>query len=197
MLRRFVYSTYPFPKNFLGFLEREKYAILPSQKNGGVPMQKIVPNLWFDTRAEAAAQFYVSLFQNSAIRKVTCYGASGAKVSGMPEGSVLTVEYTLDGQDYLAINGGPVFSFTPAISLMVNCDSQEEVDRLWNAFCQEGEPGECGWLTDKFGLSWQIVPAELNDLLTDPDPVKAEKVNSAMLTMKKLDIAQLRRAYDS
>ncbi|SBV97957.1 conserved hypothetical protein [uncultured Eubacteriales bacterium] len=160
-------------------------------------MQKIITNLWFDTQAEEAAKFYVSLFKNSAVSKTTYYGASGAKVSGMLEDSVLTVEYTLDGQGYIAINGGPVFAFTPAISLMVNCDTQEEVDRLWDAFCKEGEPGECGWLTDKFGLSWQIVPVELNQLLSDPDPVKAEKVNSAMLTMKKLDIAQLRKAYNS
>lgn len=159
-------------------------------------MQKIVANLWFDTQAEEAANFYVSLFKNSAIRNVTYYGASGAKVSGMPEGSVLTVEYTLDGQDYIAINGGPVFTFTPALSLMVNCDSQAEVDRLWDALCEEGQPGECGWLTDKFGLSWQIVPTELNELIADPDPVKVERVYSAMFGMKKLDIAQLRQAYN-
>lgn len=159
-------------------------------------MQKIIPNLWFDTQAEDAAKFYVSLFRDSAIRKVTHYGTSGAQVSGMPKGSVLTVEYTLDGQDYIAINGGPVFTFTPAISLMVNCDSQEEIDRLWDAFCEEGQPGECGWLTDKFGLSWQIVPAELDRLMADPDPVKAERVASAMFAMKKLDMAELRKAYD-
>lgn len=160
-------------------------------------MQKIITNLWFDTQAEEAAKFYVSLFRNAAIRRTTYYGASGAQVSGMPEGSVLTVEYTLDGQDYMAINGGPVFQFTPAISLMVNCDTQEEVDRLWDAFCAEGEPSECGWLTDKFGLSWQIVPTEMNELLADPDPVKVEKVNAAMFSMKKLDIAALRKAYNS
>lgn len=158
-------------------------------------MQKIIPNLWFDTQAEEAARFYISLFKDSSIRKITRYGASGAAVSGMPAGTVLTVEYTLDGQDYIAINGGPVFSFTPAVSLMVNCDSQAEIDRLWNAFCAEGEPSECGWLTDKYGLSWQIVPAELERLLSDPDPVRVERVNSAMLKMKKLDIGELWRAY--
>lgn len=159
-------------------------------------MQRIIPNLWFDTQAEEAAVFYVSLFPRAAVKRTTYYGASGAQVSGMPEGSVLTVEYTLDGQDYIAINGGPVFHFTPAISLMVQCDTQAEIDRLWDAFCREGEPGECGWLTDRYGLSWQIVPRELDALLSDPDPVKAERVNQAMLKMKKLDMAELRRAYE-
>ena len=158
-------------------------------------MQKIIPNLWFDTQAEEAARFYVSLFENASIRRTTYYGAASAQVSGMPEGSVLTVEYHLDGQDYIAINGGPVFQFTPAISLMVHCDTQEEIDRLWDAFCEEGEPSECGWLIDKFGLSWQIVPTALDRLLADPDPVKVERVNSAMLQMKKLDLAGLLAAH--
>lgn len=160
-------------------------------------MQKIVTNLWFDTQAEEAAQFYISLFEDSRIHNITRYGPSGAEVSGMPEGSVLTVEYTLNGQEYIAINGGPAFTFTHAISLMVNCDTQEEIDRLWTAFCEEGKPEECGWLTDKFGLSWQIVPTELNELLDNSDPVKVENVNRALFSMKKLDIDQLRKAATS
>lgn len=150
--------------------------------------------MWFDTQAEEAANFYVSLFKNSSIHNITYYGPSGAKVSGMPEGSVVTVEYSLDGQEYIAINGGPIFTFTPAISLMVNCDTQEEIDRLWTEFCEEGKPEECGWVTDKFGLSWQIVPSELKELLANPDPVKVENVNRAMFSMKKLDIEQLKKA---
>lgn len=157
-------------------------------------MQKIVTNLWFDNQAEEAAKFYVSLFKNSSIHRMTYYDSSGAKVSGMPKGSVLTVEYSLDGQEYIAINGGPAFTFTPAVSLMVNCDTQEEIDRLWTAFCKEGKPEECGWLTDKFGLSWQIVPTKLNELLADSDPEKVENVNRAVLSMVKLDIAQLEKA---
>ncbi|GMA08584.1 VOC family protein [Tetragenococcus halophilus subsp. flandriensis] len=157
-------------------------------------MQKIVTNLWFDTQAEEAAKFYTSLFEDGDIHNITYYGPSGAKVSGMPEGTVLTVEFSLADQEYIAINGGPVFKFTPAISLMVNCDTQEEIDRLWEAFCEEGQPEECGWLTDKYGLSWQIVPSELNELLSNPDPEKVENVNRALFSMKKLDIEQLRKA---
>lgn len=159
-------------------------------------MQKVITNLWFDTQAEEAAGFYTSLIPNSAITKVTRYGHAGAEVSGMPEGTVLTVAFTLDGQSFIAINGGPVFQFTPAISLMISCQSQAEIDRLWDAFGREGEPGECGWITDKYGLSWQIVPEEMNRMLEDPDPARVERVNSAMLKMKKLDVEGLRRAYE-
>jgi len=157
-------------------------------------MQDIITNLWFDTQAKEAAEFYVSLFHDGHIHKITYYGPSGAKVSGMPEGSVVTVEYSLAGQEFIAINGGPAFTFTPAMSLMVNCDTQEEIDRLWSAFCEEGKPEECGWLTDKYGLSWQIVPTELTELLANPDPAKVEKVNRAMFSMKKLNIKELREA---
>lgn len=158
-------------------------------------MQKIVLSLWFDHQAEEAAQFYVSLFPNSFIKRITRYGASGASVSGMPEGSVMSVEFVLDGQEYCIINGGSFYKLTPAASLMVNCDTQEEIDRLWDAFLKEGEPLDCGWITDKFGLTWQIVPTELNNMMTDPDPVKVERVNEAMLQMQKLDITALEAAY--
>lgn len=160
-------------------------------------MQKIIPNLWFDTQAEEAARFYVSLFPEASVGTISHYGASGAQVAGKPEGSVLTVEFTLQGQTYVAINGGPVFSFTPAVSLMVICESQAEVDRLWDAFCEEGQGGECGWLTDKYGVSWQIVPRELTEMLRDPDAKKVEQVTRVMLKMGKLDMAQLREAYHS
>ncbi len=159
-------------------------------------MQKIVTNLWFDTQAEEAARFYTSLFKNSSIDSINYYGPSGSEVAGMPENTVLTVAFTLEGQEYIAINGGPVFTFTPAISLMVNCANQQEVDRLWDAFCKEGEPGQCGWLTDKYGLSWQIVPEGLEKVLSNPDPVKAEKAMAAMLKMGKLSLAELEKAAE-
>lgn len=168
--------------------------VAESLKREVFQMQKIVTNLWFDTQAEEAAKFYTSLFEEGSIHNITYYGSSGAKVSDMPEGTVLTVEFSLADQEYIAINGGPMFKFTPAISLMVNCDSQEEIDRLWEGFCEEGQPEECGWLTDKYGLSWQIVPSELNELLSNSDPVKVENVNRTMFSMKKLDIKQLRKA---
>ncbi len=158
-------------------------------------MQKIVLNLWYDTQAEEAAHFYVSLFRDSFVKRVTRHGASSASASGMPEGSVLSVEFVLDGQEYVAINGGTFFKLTPAASLMVNCDTQEEIDRLWDAFLEGGEPMDCGWLTDKFGLSWQIVPRSLNDMLADPDPAKVERVNEVMFKMQKLNLAALEDAY--
>ena len=160
-------------------------------------MQKIVITLWFENEAEEAARFYTSLFKNASIDSIQYYGPSGAEVSGQPEKSVLTVEFTIEGQQYIALNGGKMFSFTPATSLMVNCENQQEVDRLWDAFCKEGEPGQCGWLTDKYGLSWQIVPTELERLLSNPDPVKAEKVMAAMIEMGKLDIAGLAAAAEA
>lgn len=159
-------------------------------------MQKIVTNLWFDDKAEEAAHFYTSLVKNSQILRIDRYGKAGAQVANRPEGSVLTVEFTLDEQIFVAINGGPIFNFTPAISLMVNCDDQQEVDRLWEAFSQGGEKGQCGWLTDKYGLSWQIVPVELYELIHDADPVKAERATAAMLKMKKLDAAEVRRQME-
>lgn len=160
-------------------------------------MQKIVSCFWYDTQAEEAARFYVSLFKNSSIGKISYYSASSAKESGQPEGSVLTVDFVLDGQNFMAMNGGPIFKFTHAVSQVVNCETQEEVDYFWDALGEGGQYEPCGWLTDKYGLSWQIVPTELERLLSDPDPVKAEKVMVAMLKMQKLEIAALREAYNS
>jgi predicted 3-demethylubiquinone-9 3-methyltransferase (glyoxalase superfamily) len=140
--------------------------------------------------------FYISIFKNSKVLNVNRYGEEGAGVSGRPKGSVMTASFLLDGQQFVALNGGPVFKFTPAISFVVNCETQEEVDELWEKLSAGGEEGQCAWLTDKFGVSWQIVPNELGKLLSDPDPVKAGRVMQAMLRMKKIDIAGLKRAHE-
>jgi predicted 3-demethylubiquinone-9 3-methyltransferase (glyoxalase superfamily) len=155
-------------------------------------MQKIVTSLWFDTRAEEAARFYTSLFPNSRITKVAYYGSAGPR----PAGSVMTVDFELDGQAFNALNGGPEFHFTEAISLIANCENQVEVDRLWEALGAGGEHGPCGWVRDRFGLSWQVVPTVMLDFLSDPDEEKAQRAMAAMLQMGKLDIAELRRAYE-
>jgi predicted 3-demethylubiquinone-9 3-methyltransferase (glyoxalase superfamily) len=156
-------------------------------------MQKITTNLWFDTEAEEAAKFYVTLFANSKITNISRYSEAGPG----PAGSVMTVTFELDGQEFTGLNGGPVFKFTEAVSLLVNCESQDEVDRLWDALSAGGEIQQCGWLKDKFGLSWQIVPTVLNELVGDPDPAKAQRAMEAMLQMKKLDIAALQRAVEA
>lgn len=155
-------------------------------------MQKITPNLWFDTQAEEAAKFYTSIFKDSRITSVTRYGEAGPG----PEGSVLTVTFELEGQQFTALNGGPQFKFTEAVSLAVSCENQEELDELWDSLSAGGEVQECGWLKDKYGLSWQIVPAVLPEMLEDPDRERADRVMKALLAMKKLDIAELKRAYD-
>jgi predicted 3-demethylubiquinone-9 3-methyltransferase (glyoxalase superfamily) len=155
-------------------------------------MQKITTNLWFDREAEEAAQYYVSVFPNSKITNVTRYGKTGPG----PEGSVLTVTFTLDGQEFTALNGGPHFKFTEAVSLLINCETQDEVDRFWEALSEGGEIQECGWLKDKYGLSWQIVPVALMEMMSGPDREAAERVMAALLKMKKLDIALLRQAYE-
>ena len=156
-------------------------------------MQKIVPSLWFDTEAEEAAKFYTSIFRNSKIGDIARYGSAGPR----PEGMVMTVDFQLDGQDFNAINGGPDFKFTEATSLLVMCQNQAEVDDLWKKLGDGGEPGPCGWLKDKFGLSWQIVPVALGEMLSDPDPGKSQRVMAAMLQMSKMDLAGLRKAYES
>jgi predicted 3-demethylubiquinone-9 3-methyltransferase (glyoxalase superfamily) len=155
-------------------------------------MHKIVPFLWFDGKAEEAMNFYASLFKNSKIGEVTRYGKSGPG----PEGTVMSATFQLEGQEFYALNGGPHFSFTPAISFFVNCETQQEVDELWEKLSEEGEIQQCGWLQDKFGLSWQIIPTILGKLLRDKDAAKAQRVMQAMLQMKKIDIARLRQAYD-
>ncbi len=161
-------------------------------------MQKITPCLWFDNQAEEAVNFYVSIFKNSKIVSVARYGEAGAEVSGRPKGSVMTIIFQLDGQEFMALNGGPIFKFTEAISLIVNCKTQKEVDRLWEKLSEGGDKNaqQCGWLKDKFGLSWQIVPTVLGEMLQDKDPKKSERVMKAMLQMKKIDIKTLKRAYD-
>ena len=153
-------------------------------------MQKITPFLWFDNKAEEAVLFYTAIFKNSKINSVSRYG-EGAP---LPAGTVMSVSFQLDGQEFMALNGGPVFSFTPAISFFVTCHSQAEVDDLWAKLSAGGQEGQCGWLTDKYGLSWQIIPSRLGELLGDKDAAKAGRVMAAMLQMKKIDIAGLERA---
>lgn len=155
-------------------------------------MQKITPFLWFDNRAEEAMNFYISIFKNSKVLTVTRYGDAGPG----PKGTVMTASFLLDGQEFVALNGGPEYKFTPAISFVVNCESQEEVDDLWEKLSAGGREDQCAWLQDKFGLSWQIVPTVLVKLLSDPDPIKAQRVMAAMMKMKKIDIAALKRAYE-
>jgi predicted 3-demethylubiquinone-9 3-methyltransferase (glyoxalase superfamily) len=155
-------------------------------------MQKIVPFLWFNGTAEEAMNFYVSIFKNSKVGRVSRYGDAGPG----PKGSVMSCTFQLEGQEFYALNGGPQFSFTPAISLFVNCETQEEVDRLWEKLSEGGAKDQCGWLTDRFGVSWQIVPTVLGKLLGDKDPQKANRVMTAMLQMKKLDIKGLQQAGD-
>ena len=159
-------------------------------------VQKITPFLWFDTQAEEAAKFYTSLFRNSRIVGTTYYAAEAAKASGRPEGSVMTVEFELSGQRFTALNGGPIFKFTEALSLVVHCDTQEEVDHFWHGLTAGGEEVQCGWLRDKFGLSWQVVPRVLLELIQDKDQAKSNRVMAAMLKMKKIDIEPLRRAAE-
>lgn len=158
-------------------------------------MQKITPCLWFDTEAEAAVAFYRTVFLRSAITATTRYDSKSAQASGMPEGSVTTIAFTLEGQEFLALNGGPAVKFTPAVSFVITCKNQAEVDRFWERLSTGGEPGECGWLTDRYGVSWQVVPEVLEEMLLDPDPARAGRVMNALLSMKKIDIAALEEAY--
>ena len=160
-------------------------------------LQRITPCLWFDRQAEDAAKLYTSIFPNSRIGTISRYSEAGREVHGMEPGTVLTVAFDLDGQSFTALNGGPIFKFTEALSLQINCETQAEVDHYWNALGAGGEPRaqQCGWLKDKFGLSWQVVPTVLPRLMTDPDPAKSQRVMTALMQMKKLDIAALERAY--
>jgi len=154
-------------------------------------MQKIVTFLWFDNQAEEAANLYVSVFKNSKIGTVRRYGKAGPG----PEGSVMMVNFQIEGQEFMALNGGPHFQFTPAISLFVNCESQEEVDELWERLSAGGRKDRCGWLQDRYGLSWQIIPTALGKLMSDPDPEKSSRVMKAMLQMDKIDINRLEEAH--
>ena len=153
-------------------------------------MQKVTPFLWFDDQAQEAAEFYVSVFPSSRVLEVTHYGSAGPR----PEGMVMTVSFELDGTEFVALNGGPQFTFTEAVSFSVDCEDQAEVDRYWTALSAGGEQGPCGWLRDRYGLSWQIVPRALTELLSDPDRAKSQRVMAAMLEMGKIDVAELERA---
>lgn len=163
----------------------------------GNKIQKIATNLWFDSQAEEAAEHYTSIFQNSQIGRITRYGKENP--GGIPEGTVMTVEFQLEGQQFVALNGGPHFKFTEAISFIVHCDNQEELDYYWDKLSEGGDEKAqvCGWLKDKFGVSWQIVPSQLNEMICDPDPDKSERVMKALLQTKaKIDIKTLQQAYE-
>jgi predicted 3-demethylubiquinone-9 3-methyltransferase (glyoxalase superfamily) len=160
-------------------------------------MQKITPFLWFDHQAEEAAKFYTSVFENSKVGKIIRYDEAAAKAAGGPVGSVLTIEFEIGGQKFTALNGGPEFKFNEAISFVVNCDTQEEVDYFWEKLSADGgQESQCGWLKDKFGVSWQIVPTVLIEMLQDKDSEKSERVMKAMLQMQKIDIKTLKEAYE-
>jgi predicted 3-demethylubiquinone-9 3-methyltransferase (glyoxalase superfamily) len=156
-------------------------------------MEGITPCLWFDTEGEDAANFYVSLFPNSRIVSVNRYGEAGPRAAG----SVMTVDFELDGQPYVALNGGPEFEFNEAVSFQIGCADQDEVDHYWDKLGEGGEHGPCGWLKDRYGLSWQVIPQQFLELVSDPDPAKSQAVMSAMLGMKKLVVSELQEAYDS
>jgi predicted 3-demethylubiquinone-9 3-methyltransferase (glyoxalase superfamily) len=159
-------------------------------------MQKITPFLWFDNQAEEAAKFYTSVFKNSKIGKILRYDEASAKAAGRPAGSVLTVEFEIGGQKFTALNGGPQFKFNESVSFVVNCKTQEEVDYFWEKLTAGGgQESACGWLEDKFGLSWQVTPTVLIDMLNDKDPKKAERVMKAMMQMQKIEINKLKAAY--
>lgn len=159
---------------------------------------KITPCLWFDDRGEEAALFYVSIFRNSKINHVSRYGEAGKEFHRKPVGSAMTVQFELDGQPFTALNGGPQFKFTEAVSFQVDCQTQEEVDHFWDRLSAGGDPQaqQCGWLKDKFGVSWQVVPRALMEMIGDPDPAKSQRAMMAMFQMKKIDIAGLRRAFE-
>lgn len=158
-------------------------------------MQKIAPCLWFDSQAEEAVNFYLSIFKNSKIMKVARYGEEGAKASGKPKGTIMTITFQINGQDFMALNGGPTFTFSPAISFITYCETQKEIDRLWEKLSEGGEAVQCGWLKDRYGVSWQIVPTVLDKMIQDKDVKKSERVMKALVQMIKIDIEGLKKAY--
>jgi predicted 3-demethylubiquinone-9 3-methyltransferase (glyoxalase superfamily) len=162
-------------------------------------MQKITTCLWFDSNAEEAVAFYTTVFKNSKIKETSRYGEAGKEIHGKPAGSVLTIAFELEGRELLALNGGPLFKFTEAISLVVNCETQDEIDYYWERLRQGGDERaqQCGWLKDKFGVSWQVVPTALQKMITDRDPAKVERVMQALFPMKKLDVNVLKQAYEA
>jgi predicted 3-demethylubiquinone-9 3-methyltransferase (glyoxalase superfamily) len=161
-----------------------------------ITKQRITNCLWFDTEAEQAAKFYTNIFKNSRITATTRYSAAGQEIHGQKPGSVMTVAFELDGQTFVGLNGGPAFKFTEAISFQINCDTQEEIDYYWDKLGAGGDPQQCGWLKDRFGLSWQVTPRMMDELFEDEKSAGAQRAMDAMLKMKKLDIAELRRAYE-
>jgi predicted 3-demethylubiquinone-9 3-methyltransferase (glyoxalase superfamily) len=184
-----------------GFLEMAgdgecEIRLLFEPSDSAAARQKITPCLWFDDQAEEAASFYTAIFKNSKITSLTRYGEAGVEVSGKPRGTVMTVTFQLEGQEFIALNGGSQFTFSPAISLIVNCNTQPEVDELWQRLSAGGATERCGWLKDKYGLSWQIVPTVVAKMLQDKDTKKSERVMKALLEMEKLDIETLKRAYE-
>jgi predicted 3-demethylubiquinone-9 3-methyltransferase (glyoxalase superfamily) len=162
-------------------------------------LQKITTNLWFDHQAEEAAKFYASIFKNSRVGRIARYGRAGHEIHKRPEGSVMTVEFELEGQHFIGLNGGPVFKHSPAVSFIVYCDTQQEIDQYWHALAEGGDPKaqQCGWLSDRYGVSWQIVPSILPEMMADPDTERSQRVMSALLKMRKLDIAALKRAREA
>lgn len=158
-------------------------------------IQKVTPFLWFESKAEEAVKFYTSIFKNSKILGITRYDEASSKASGRPKGSVMTVAFQIEGQNFTALNGGPVFKFSPAVSFVVNCKNQEEIDHFWSRLSKGGKPNQCGWLEDKYGVTWQIVPTVLVKMLQDKDKKRVSRVTEAFLKMKKFDIATLKRAY--
>lgn len=163
-----------------------------------INIQKITPCLWFDNQSEEAAIFYTSIFKNSKIGRMTRYGKEGFEIHGRPEGSIMTVEFEIEGQVFTALNGGPIFKFNEAVSFQVYCETQEETDYYWEKLSEGGDKNaqQCGWLKDKYGLSWQVVPRVLSEYLGDPDPGKSQRAMKAMLQMKKIDIDKIRQAYE-
>jgi predicted 3-demethylubiquinone-9 3-methyltransferase (glyoxalase superfamily) len=162
-----------------------------------ITSNRITPCLWFDNQAEEAANFYVSIFRNSKIKRISRYGKAGHEIHGRPAGSVMTVEFEIDGVTFTALNGGPIFTFDEAISFQIPCETQEEIDYYWSRLTADGgSEGPCGWVKDKFGLSWQVVPTALTDMLMDHNSEKTERVTAAFLQMKKFDIAKLKRVYE-
>ncbi len=159
-------------------------------------MQQLTPCLWFDDKAEEAARFYVSVFKHSKLGHITRYGEAGSKVSGRPKGSVMTVTFEIAGQEFVALNGGPLFKFTEAVSFMVKCHSQEEIDEMWSKLSKDGEEGPCGWLKDKYGLSWQIVVPEWDEMLRNKDSAKSERAMAAILQMGKPDLRRVQQAFE-
>lgn len=160
-------------------------------------MQKLTPCLWFDDKAEEAATFYVSIFKNSRLGLIARYGEAGAQASGRPKGSVMTVTFEIEGQEFVALNGGPLFTFSEAISFMVKCNSQAEIDEVWSKLSEGGEEGPCGWLKDKYGLSWQIVVPEWDEMLRDKDMAKSERAMAAILHMSKPDLRRVQLAFEN